>query len=256
MKTNTALQRMREGKPAIGVSLGLGSPIAGEFLSRVGFDFVLVDNQHGLWGQESTMMAFRNICLGPAIPMARVRQNDFGAIGRLLDVGALGVVVPMVNSAAEAKAAVRAACYPPRGGRSVGPLGALFHGVDYREWIDEQLFLAVQIESIVAVEHAEEILEVDGVDGCWVGPTDLSLSMGLDLSAPEDAAAHQAAILRVLDACHRTGKIPGLACSADNAGEWIDRGFQFVTAGSDQSHLLDAARETLRRLGRAPQLIS
>ena len=108
MRYNAAKRRMLEGKPAIGASAGLGSPVAAEMLSSLGFDYVLVDNQHGAWDDESTMYAFRSICLGSAVPMARVRANDYYAIGRLLDRGALGIIVPLVNSAEEASAAARA----------------------------------------------------------------------------------------------------------------------------------------------------
>ena len=251
MRVNTAKRRMLEGEPAIGASVGLGSPLAAEILSRAGFDFVLVDNQHGSWEDDSTMQAFRSICLGPAVPMARVQQNDFYAIGRLLDRGALGIVVPMVHSAEEAKAAAFAVRYPPRGGRSWGPFGARFYGSDYRSWIDDEVFLAVQIESERAVNCAEEILAVEGVDGCWIGPADLANSMGVDLSTPEGREAHEAAILRVLEACRKTNKIPGIA-AGDDAQHWLEKGFLFVTAGGDAGFVLSGARETLRRLGRLP----
>ena len=253
MRINTAKQRMRDGKAAIGAGLVLGSPVSGEVLSQMGFDFFLVDNQHGVWDDKDTMFAFRSICLGPAVPMARVRQNSFGAIGRLLDMGALGIVVPLVNSVEDAQAAARAVRYPPRGKRSMGALGAQFHGADYLSWVDDQIFLAVQIESREAVDRAEEILAVEGVDGCWIGPADLANSMGVDLRTPEGAAAHRAAILRVLDACRRTSKIPGFAGSGENAKEWVDQGFLFVTAGYDASYVMAGAREALRRLGRLPE---
>jgi len=254
VKINTALQRMREGKPAIGAGMVLGSPVAGEFLTRLGFDFVMVDTQHGVWSDQDVIAAFRSISLGPAVPMARVLKNDFGAIGRLLDIGALGIIVPMVNSVEEAEAAARAVRYPPRGGRSSGPVGASFHGASYRDWINDQVFLAVQIESRRAVERAEEILAVNGVDGCWIGPSDLGLSMGVDLNLPQDQAAHREAILKVLDACRKTNKIPGIACTPENAGEWIDRGFLFVTAGGDLPYMLLGARDTLNRLGRPAEM--
>ena len=251
VRANTAKQRMLEGKPAIGGPVGLGSPLAAEIFSLAGFDFVLVDNQHGSWNDDSTMLAFRSICLGPAIPMARVQQNDFYTIGRLLDRGALGIVVPMVNSVEEAQAAAFATRYPPQGGRSVGAFGAGLHGSDYESWIDDEVFLAVQIESERAVNCAEEILAVDGVDGCWIGPADLANSMGVDLSTPEGAEAHEAAILRVLEACQKTNKIPGIAAGYD-AQRWIEHGFLFVTTVGDAGFVLNGARETLRELGRLP----
>jgi 4-hydroxy-2-oxoheptanedioate aldolase len=210
MRPNTAKQRMLEGKPAIGAAAGLGAPLGAEILSHAGYDFVMVDNQHGAWDEIGTMLAIRSICLGPAVPMARVRKNDFCAIGRLLDIGMLGIVVPMVNSVAEAEAAAYAARYPPRGGRSVGAFGARFYGADYMQEINDKVFLAVQIESKQAVEHAEEILSVDGIDGCWIGPGDLANSMGVDLGTPEGKKAHEAAIMETFAACQRANKIPGL----------------------------------------------
>ncbi len=248
MRINTAKRRMLEGKPAIGTSVGLGSPLAAEILSLAGFDFVLVDNQHGSWEDDSTMLAFKSICLGPAVPMARVQRNDFYAIGRLLDRGALGIVVPMVHSVEEAQAAAFAARYPPQGGRSWGPFGAGYYGPDYGDRIDEEVFLAVQIESARAVNCAEEILAVDGVDGCWIGPNDLARSMGVDLSTSEGREAHEAAILRVLEACRKTHKIPGIAAGED-AQRWIEREFLFVTAGADAGFVFNGAREALRKLG-------
>ena len=249
MRINTAKKRMLDGKLAIGALAGLGSPLATETLSLAGFDFVLVDNQHGSWTDDSTMLAFRSISLGAAVPMARVQQNDFYAIGRLLDRGALGIVVPMVHSVEDAQAAAFAVRYPPRGGRSVGAFGTQFHGSGYSQWIDVEVFLAVQIESQRAVEHAEEILAVDGVDGCWVGPADLANSMGVDPNTSEGAAAREVAILKVRDACRVTNKIPGIAAGKD-AQHWIDEGFLFVTVGGDADFMLGGSQDTLQRLGR------
>lgn len=249
MTANIAKRRMLEGKPGIGVIVALGSPVAGEILSRAGFDFVLVDNQHGAWDDASSTVAFRGIHLGSAVPMARVRKNDFYDIGQLLDRGALGIVVPMIESAEEAEAAAHAVRYPPRGGRSWWPLQAGFYGSDYGEWIDDEVFLAVQIESEQAVNRAEEILAVDGVDGCWVGPTDLGRSMGIDPSTPEGAQALETAILHVLEVCRAANKIPGIAALND-AHYWIERGFLFVTAGSDVDFVTDGAREALHALQR------
>ena len=182
MAVNSAKQRMLEGKPAIGGEVGLGSTVSAELLAAMAFDFVIVDNQHGAWDERSTMSAFRSIALGPSVPMARVGRNDYGAIGRLLDMGALGIVVPMVNSAEEAQAAATAVRYPPRGTRSSGAFGAGFWGPDYDEWIDREVFLAVQIETVEAVERAKQIMDVDGIDGCWIGPGDLGYSLGVDRS--------------------------------------------------------------------------
>ena len=251
MKINTAKRRMQEGKAAVGGLLSLESVFAGEILSRSGFDFVLVDNQHGPWDRTSSRLAFRSISLGPAIPMARVHKNDFYAIGGLLDGGALGIVVPMVNSVEEAEAAAFATRYPPRGGRSAGALLAGFHGPDYVDWIDDEVFLAVQIETKQALEHAEAILAVDGVDGCWIGPADLGKSLGIDPSTETGTRDLEAACMQVLEACKKTHKIPGI-WGRDDASPWIERGFLFVTGGSDAGFILNGAHETLQKLGRLP----
>ncbi len=253
MRHNKAKQRMLEGNPVIGVGIGLDSPLSAELLSLVGFDFVLVDAQHGLIDDGGALAAFRSTLMGSAVPMARVRQNDFYAIGRLLDRGALGIVVPLVNSAAEAEAAAYAMRYPPRGGRSMGNLGALFYGPDYLDWIDDEVFLAVQIESAQAVDCAEEILAVPGVDGCWVGPADLTASMGVDPQTAAGREARDQAILRVAEACRTTGKIPGIWTSGpEDAARWIDEGFLFVTAADDSSLLVSGGQQALANLGRAP----
>jgi 4-hydroxy-2-oxoheptanedioate aldolase len=247
MAINKAKQRMLEGKAAIGAEISLGSPLATEFLSQMDFDFFMVDAQHGPWNDDNIMQAIRCISLGNATPMARVEQNDFGAIGRLLDRGALGIIVPMVNSVEEAEAAAFAMRYPPVGGRSGGPFGVGFHGGDYMSWSDDEVFLAVMIESRQAVERCEQIMAVEGVDGCWVGPNDLALSMGTEIGTPE----HTEAIESVIEACRKTGKFPGISLGdTEVASRWIERGMLFVTVGDDGSWMLEGAQAALRAFGR------
>jgi 4-hydroxy-2-oxoheptanedioate aldolase len=251
MKINTAKRLLLDGKPAIGAGAVLGSPSATELLSRAGFDWIIVDCQHGDWEDDRVLQAFRAISLGSAVPMARVRQNDYGAIGRLLDRGSLGIIVPMVNNAAEARAAVFAVRYPPRGGRSWGAFLAGYHGGDYGDWADNEIWLAVQIETVQGVENAEEILGVDGIDGCWIGPKDLARSMGVDINTPEGRQAHEAAILKVLAACRKTGKVPGIDAKAGGGAErWLAHGFQFVTTTSDADLLLGGSQAILEHLRR------
>src|SRR5262245_24202395 len=245
---NTAKRKMLQGKPAIGVSCGMGSPLIAEMLSHAGFDFVLVDLQHGAWTDETVAHAFRAIDLGSSVAMARVAANDYGAIGRLLDRGALGIVVPMVNSSAEAQAAAFAVRYPPRGGRSSGG-NPPHYGDHYDTWSNDEVFLAVQIETVQAVEQAEAILGVDGVDGCWIGPSDLAKSMGIDHGTPAGAQAHREMIMRVAAACKKTGKIAGSSGDLDITF-WLQNGFQFVTASYDGGLLLEGARKVFDILGK------
>lgn len=251
MTINTAKRRMLDGSPAFGAEVSLGSALSAELIAPLGFDFILVDNQHGAWDDNGSMGAFRAIWMGGAMPMARVRRNEFGAIGRLLDRGAMGIVVPMVNTVEEAKAAADAVRYPPLGGRSGGAFGAGFLGGDYMQWANAEIFLAVQIETVAAAHIAEQILAVDGIDGCWIGPGDLSMSMGADLSDPADWQAHDDLIVQTFAACKRARKIPGIW--TPNASEALRRASQgglFLTAGGDAPWSTAGARQTLTELGR------
>lgn len=252
MRKNTAKSRMLEGEPAVGAMVGLGSALAAQILSQAGFHHVLVDCQHGIWDENSAMAAFQAICGGPAVPMARVRQNDFGAIGGLLDRGAMGIVVPLINTAEEARAAAAAMRYPPQEGRSLAILAGRMHGDNYWAEANDELLLAVQIESAQAVENVEEIMAVDGVDACWIGPGDLAASMGVDVNTPEGRSAHDEAIRTVLRACKKSDKIPGIcAIGVPTAQRWIDEGYLFVTAASDYGYLLVNGPETVKELGLA-----
>jgi 4-hydroxy-2-oxoheptanedioate aldolase len=248
MLKNRVRAVLAEGRPALGITTSLGSATAAGLLADAGFDFVLVDNQHGDWDDGSSLAAFRSILQSGAAPVARVRQNDYYAIGRLLDRGALGLAVPMVNTAADARAAADAFRYPPEGTRSAARILMMpTYGMDYDQWANSELFLAVQIETAEAVANAEEIMAVPGVDACWIGPNDLARSMRTAQKTPE----HVAAIMSVLEACRKTGKVPGIhTMNMDDAALWIERGFRFVTAGADAGLLTDGGKATLRRLGR------
>ncbi len=250
MRMNTAKQKMLEGKPAFGYALSLASPLAGEVLGRSGIDYIMADTQHGSFGPESTIATFMSLMSGSAVPMARVARNDFTMIGRLLDEGALGVVVPMVDTVEDAQAAAHACRFPPKGGRSWGWGRARSYGDDYSEHIDEQVFVAVQIESIQAVNQAEAIMSVPGIDGCWIGPADLALSMGIHPRDKYENEDHARALERVLEACHNTGKIAGIASeSVEEALQRAQEGYRFLTAGSDLSFILKGATAGVKELG-------
>lgn len=249
MRINTAKQKMLEGKPAFGFPLALGSPLVAELLSDCGIDFLMLDTQHGSWGADSTIAALIAVRAGSAVPMARVARNDYTLIGRLLDEGIMGIVVPMVHTAEEARAAADACRFPPVGTRSWGWGRARTYGDDYPDWINDQIFVAVQIESIQAVENAEAILATPGVDGCWTGPADLSLSMGFMPNEMDQREEHARALEKIVQACHNTGKIPGIACgSPEDALRRADQGFRFLTAGGDVGMLLRGAADGMKLL--------
>jgi 4-hydroxy-2-oxoheptanedioate aldolase len=249
MKINTAVLKMREGKPALGGIAAFGSPLGAEILALAGLDFVMADDQHGIWEPESMMAAFRSIRVAGSVPVARVGKNDFYAIGSTLDRGALGIVVPMVHTVEDAEAAAYAMRYPPRGGRSAGPYGCFMYGYDYSNWANDEVFLAVQIESEQGLENVEEIMAVDGVDGCWVGPGDL----GLSLDVAPGSEAHEKALVRIVEACHKTGKIPGIASgNAEQTAHRIKQGYLFVTPTSDLGPVITDARQVIEALKDLP----
>jgi 4-hydroxy-2-oxoheptanedioate aldolase len=252
VRINTALQKMRAGKPAFGYTLSLGSPLAAEALANTGPDFIMLDGQHGSFGLSGDVMIYTFMALAAtkAAPMARVARNDYTLIGKLLDEGAMGVVVPMIHTAADAKSAADACRYPPKGSRSWGWGRASSYGLDYPDWIDEQMFVSVQIESAQAVENAEAILATAGVDGCWVGPSDLALSMGIHPRNMFNEDRHARMLERVLVACTNTGKIPGFACnSPEQALAFSSKGWKFLTAGGDTNFMLEGARRGIKTLG-------
>jgi 4-hydroxy-2-oxoheptanedioate aldolase len=240
---NRAKAKMAEGQSAFGYALELGSPIAAELLATTGIDFIMLDTQHGSFGPDSTISALMAVSAGgAATPMARVARNDYTLIGRLLDEGALGIVVPMVHTPEEARAAAEACRFPPLGTRSWGWGRAGRYGDDYADAVNAQVFVAVQIESADAVANAEVILATPGVDGCWIGPSDLALSLGLHPRDAQGDERQEQAIARVLDACRNTGKIPGFASyTPEEARLRAAQGFLFLTAGSDLEILLAGA---------------
>jgi 2-keto-3-deoxy-L-rhamnonate aldolase RhmA len=242
--TNPVTDKLRGGQPSVGSWLTLCSPVAAESMAQAGWDWLVVDAEHSPVGFETMVNCFRAIQLGGAVPMARVPWNDTIWIQRTLDAGALGLVVPMVNSADDARAVVSNMRYATKGQRSFGSsrVSSYIEG-DYRTWADQHLAVIVMIETIQAVEQAEAILAVDGVVGCFIGPNDLALSMGLTQQETGPGTEHEAAMLHVLEAAKRTGKAAGKHCfSAAEVTMRIGQGFQFLALLSDGIFLSRAAQ--------------
>ena len=246
MRPNTVRQRAASGQPAIGLFVSSASPLAAETVGHLGFDWVLVDLQHGENNLGNLSQMLQAVSATPAMPFVRVPANDPLLIGRALDLGAYGIVVPLVNSPAEAAAAVRAAKYPPRGERSWGPIrGSLYGGPDYFERADEETMVIAMLETARAVEQAEAIVGTPGIDGCLIGMNDLAISYGM---APEGASgetlpeALEEAVATVLAACQATGTMPGIQLYSSQAvARRIQQGFRFIGAGTELRLLRGAA---------------
>ncbi|MBL0885693.1 HpcH/HpaI aldolase family protein [Myceligenerans indicum] len=224
------------GRPLAGVWLCSGSPLVAEICAGSGLDWTLIDMEHAPNGLESVLAQLQAVAGHPITPVVRVPVGDAVIIKQVLDLGAQNVLVPMVNSAADAEAAVAAVRYPPRGRRGVGSaLGrsARWNRVGgYLADADDHVSLFVQVETADAVASAAEIAAVDGVDGVFVGPSDLAASMGVlgEQTHPEVVAAVHA----TFDAVRAAGKPVGVnAFDPAVADAYLEAGASFVLVGAD-----------------------
>jgi len=225
--------------------MNVGSPILAEIAAHAGFDWILLDTQHGYWSDTELLSAFQVIAATETAPIARVLRNDFGLIGKLLDAGALGVVVPMVNSAEEAARAVAAMRYPPQGERSAGGSRLSFYGDDYFAAANPEIMVSVMIETRQAAERAAEILAVPGVDMGFIGPFDLGLSMG---PSRYGSAEHEALIQGVLAAGKSCGVPVGIYCGTiEDAIRRAQQGFQLMPCATDTSFFSGGMRSLVKQ---------
>ncbi|MGW1554606.1 HpcH/HpaI aldolase family protein [Streptomyces sp. NPDC002346] len=230
---------------AFGTFALLPCTAAAEAVAATGFDFVLVDQQHGLAGSDALVPLLQALHAGGTAPVVRVPANDPAWIGKALDSGADAVVVPMVESAQEAERAVRACRYPPHGTRSYGPTrAALLRGWGIRRLEDTACL--VMIETAAGVAQADAIAATKGVDGIFVGPTDLAISLGLGPDVSPGHPAHEQAVQHVLAACQRAGITAGIQTStAADAAHRAEQGFRIISARSELALLRSAARDLL-----------
>ncbi len=250
MKTNAAKRRMLAGEPALGLVLETGSSLAATALGRAGFDFLLVDNQHGDWDDQRSLGAFQGISLGAAVPMAHVRGNDFYAIGRLLDRARWASSCRWSTQAPKRRPRRSPCATRPAAAARSGPRWPASMGPTTRDGSTRRSSSRCRSRRPRGSPAPRRSWPFNGVDGCWIGPSDLGRSLGVDLRTPEGAALHEKAILTVRDACRRAGKIPGIYCfDLADAGRWLRHGFQFVTVGTDTDLLVAGSAAILRELG-------
>jgi 4-hydroxy-2-oxoheptanedioate aldolase len=228
--------------PVFGGWTGLGGPLAGEILAGTGFDYVCVDLQHGTGGLESAPAVLQGIAAAGSVPLLRVPGNEPWVIMRALDLGAFGVIVPLVSTADEAARAAGACRYPPDGSRSWGPVrtaGALGSTAPER---NASVLCFVMIETRAGVDNLETICATPGVDGIYVGPRDLGLAYGLELGSPELTELTREIATR----CRQCGVPAGIHVRSGEAGRAaIDLGFAFASLASDRDLLARVARREL-----------
>lgn len=235
MRRNTTLRAWRDGKQTIGAWLSAPDQHTTEVMTHVGFDWLCVDMQHGMIGVESAMNMLRAISVADTTPFVRVPWNEPWIIMKMLDAGAYGIVVPLVNNKEEAERAVWAAKYPPAGGRSSGPARAtLYAGPDYQVHANDEIAVVVMIETPEGIANLDEILDVPGVDAAYVGPSDLAYALGLTPTGDNADEHHRQVCMDIMEACKRHGVAPGMHTgSLEYTKLWLEAGFQMVTLGSD-----------------------
>lgn len=234
-----------EGRHLAGMWVCSSSPVAAEIAAASGMQWVLIDAEHSPIGLETTTSLLRAMNGYPATPVVRVPVNDRVVIKQFLDLGAQNLLVPMVDTEADAEAAVAAVRYPPRGVRGVGSAlarASRWNAVDgYLSRAEESLSLTVQIESATAVDNAAAIAAVDGIDQVFVGPSDLAASMGLlgQQTHPEVTDA----VARTFEAVRAAGKPVGVnAFDPDQARKYLEAGASFVLVGADVGLMMNGAR--------------
>jgi 2-keto-3-deoxy-L-rhamnonate aldolase RhmA len=248
MRANLTRKKLKAGQSTLGCFLGLGSPNVAELLSHAGFDWLVIETEHSALDTsqvEHMLMAIKGT---EAVPLVRLPCGDPVFIQRAVDIGAMGIVIPMVRSANEAKAIVRATRYPPEGTRGFGPLRAanyMFDSSDYFYRANENLLVVLIVETREATENLEAIAAVSGVDALYLGPFDLCLSLGLDpMKQPH------VEVERIIERMLEIGKESNVAIGihAMNPDQLLRRqsqGFRMISYSTDYMMLADAAKAGL-----------
>jgi 4-hydroxy-2-oxoheptanedioate aldolase len=259
MRKNTALAKWRAGEQTIGCWLSLANTHIAEMMANAGFDWLCVDLQHGLLDYRDLLHMLPAISTTGVTPLVRVSGNDPKEIMKVLDAGAFGVIVPLVNNREDALAAISACRYPPGGIRSFGPTrAALYGGRGYATEANDEIACIAMIETREGIDNLESIVTTPGLRGIYVGPSDLALALGLPARGDSDDPLHLATVDRILTTCKKHGVPVGIHTNGlTYAQRRLAAGFHFVTLNSDAGFLmravytdLAAARSALKGEGK------
>src|SRR5689334_12755480 len=253
MKTNYVRAKLQQGQPSVGTWLTLPDPLAARMMARTGFDWLTVELEHTPTNFETAATIFAIVSAAGSVPLVRVPWNTGENIKRVLDTGAWGVVVPMVNSRAEAEAAVAAARYAPLGKRTIGgQLHAVNFECDpgtYYARANDEILVVLMAEQVQAIEAADEIFSVPGIDVVFIGPNDLHQSMGRAPAFESDHKEFNDALAHILKVARKNGIAPGIhVADAAAAQRRLAEGFQFIAIGSEAGMMLSKAQETAQAL--------
>jgi 4-hydroxy-2-oxoheptanedioate aldolase len=219
-------------------------------MAHAGFDWLCIDMQHGSIDYQVTLTMLQAVSTTSSVPIVRVPWNEPGIIMKVLDAGAYGVIIPMVNSRAEAEAAVAACRYAPDGIRSYGPARAvLYAGADYFLNANATVMCIPMIETREALANVEDIVGTPGVDAAFIGPSDLSVSLGLPPNYDQEAPEFVQGLESVVAACRKHGVVPGVFCGTPAvAKKRIGQGFRLVQIADDGRTMMIGAMAALSEL--------
>ena len=251
MKKNKIKQMMADGKPVVNGWLQIPNSFSAEIMANQGWDSLTIDMQHGVIDYPNALQMLQSISTTETTPLARVNWNEPGQIMKILDAGCYGVICPMISNKEQAEKFVQACMYPPKGYRSFGPVrGLVYGGADYGDHANEEILKIAMIETKESLDKLDEIMSTPGVDGIYIGPADLSLAIGekpsFDKSENDPVFP---VIMKILEHAKKNNIFAGLHnMTAEYAQKMIDRGFQFVTVGSEQRFMSSAGKSVLEKL--------
>ena len=245
MRPNRLRQIWEGGRGALNAWCSIGAPFIAETFARQGWDAVTVDTQHGLIGYAEMLAMLQAISGTEATPLVRVSWNQPGELMRALDAGAYGVICPMISSRAECEAFVGACRYPPMGFRSNGPTrAALYGGPDYVQHANEEVLTFAMIETAEGRAAVEAIAATPGLDGIYVGPSDLSLALGGKPDQDSQDPVRLAAFDKIIAACRKAGIRAGVhTTSVAYSQQMLAQGFDLVSVAGDARYLAAGRRE-------------
>lgn len=250
MRPNRLHELVSLKKPALNAWLSCNSGYIAEVLGHCGFDSVTVDLQHGQFGIDAIPSLLQAISATDAMPLVRCSENSFGEINKILDSGAYGIICPMVDTREDAERLVRACRYPPLGARSFGPArGLLYGGSDYFDTANNTILTLAMIETQKGLKNLDDILDVEGLDGIYIGPNDLSISLGLDPGGNWDKAELGSAIRSIVERCQAKQKYVGVFCGdMAMAAAMKEMGLDMLTPGNDIHLIRSEAQSRLSTL--------
>jgi 2-dehydro-3-deoxyglucarate aldolase len=237
---------LRDGKIAVGMTVTIGHPDVAEILSNIGFDFINFDTQHSPLNIERVQHLMQSMSYSDITPTVRVQWNEIFMINSALDIGAHGIIVPFVNNKEDMRRALSYARFPPQGVRSYGPRRASLRDPEYIRNCNEEILVIPQIEDKKGLENIEEILSVDGVEAFFIGPYDLSFSLGV--FRQWDNPVFVRSLEHVVDVAEKTGTVAGMLALVEEPEETINKGFRLLNLGIDTDLLANSARKLIGRI--------